>query len=148
MGCRPFSLLPACHGAEPACPCPQSAESGGGAAPDPGTHRCSTDDWQGARGRAGAGGGLPHHCGTQGMALFTCPSHSLLSDISVGCQGDFGSPPQLSTSLSPWLFSPHSSMARGLARCMCVALAPPPHYTPCSSEGDRRGVSGQGKVAG
>lgn len=44
--------------------------------------------------------------------------------------------------------SPCSSMVRGLVRCMCMALAPPPHCTPCSSEGDRRGVSGQGKVAG
>lgn len=49
---------------------------------------------------------------------------------------------------SPVAVCPHSSMAHGLVHCTCAALAPPPHCTPCSLEGDRRGLSGQGKVAG
>jgi len=43
---------------------------------------------------------------------------------------------------------PRSSTARGSARCTCVVPGPPPRCTPCSSEGDRRGVSGRGKGAG
>lgn len=42
---------------------------------------------------------------------------------------------------------PRSSTARGSEHCTPAAPAPPPHCTPCSSEGDRRGVSGQGKGA-
>lgn len=96
---RSSSLPPACNGAEPACPCPQSVESSGGAAQDPGAHGCSADDWQGARGRAGAGGGLPHHRGTQGMALFTWPGRCLPSKTCLlGCQGDFECPPQFDIS--------------------------------------------------
>ncbi|XP_031975116.1 selenocysteine lyase isoform X2 [Corvus moneduloides] len=57
--------LAARRGAEPARLCPQPAQSSGGAAQGPGAHGCSTDDWQGARGRAGAGRGLPDHRGTQ-----------------------------------------------------------------------------------
>lgn len=43
--------------------------------------------------------------------------------------------------------SPRSSTAHGLVRCTCVAPAPPPRCTPCSLEGDRRGISVQGKAA-
>lgn len=45
------------------------------------------------------------------------------------------------------LFLTCSSMAHGLAHCMCVVLAPPPRCTPCSLEVGKRGISGQGKVA-
>lgn len=40
---------------------------------------------------------------------------------------------------------PHSSTAHGLERCTPAAPALLPRCSPCSSEGDRRGVSGQGK---
>ena len=58
-------------------------------------------------------------------------------------KGTPGSVPRVTVAVSP-----RSSTARGSARCTCVAPAPPPRCTPCCSEGDRRGVSGQGKVAG
>lgn len=80
------SLLPACRRAEPAHPCPQSAESGRGVAQDPGAHGCGADGWEGARGCAGAGGGLPHHRGTQGVALFPWPRCYSSSQTSLlGC---------------------------------------------------------------
>lgn len=74
LGCSPSSLSPARRRAEPACLCTQPAQSSRGSAQDPGAHRCSTDDWQRACGRAGAGRGLPDHRGTQGVALLILPS--------------------------------------------------------------------------
>lgn len=58
-------------------------------------------------------------------------------------KGTPGHVPRVTTAVSPC-----SSMARGLERYMCVALAPPPRCIPCSLEVDRREVSAQGKVAG
>lgn len=73
-GMQPLLLPPARCGAEPAPRCPQPAQSSGGAAQDPGAHRCSSDDWQGACGCAGAGRGLPDRRGTQGVvALLVWP---------------------------------------------------------------------------
>lgn len=54
-----------------------------------------------------------------------------------------GSVPRVTAAVSA-----HSSTAHGSAHCMCVAPARAPHCNPCSLEGDRRGVSDQGKVAG
>lgn len=58
-------------------------------------------------------------------------------------KGTPGSVPRVTMAVSS-----HSSMARGSVRSTCVAPAPPPRCTPCSLEGDKRGVSGRGKVAG
>ncbi|KAM4895221.1 selenocysteine lyase isoform 3-T4 [Sylvia borin] len=67
--------LAACRGAEPARLCPQPAQSSRRSAQDPGAHRCSTDDWQGACGCAGAGCGLPDHRGTQGSPWMSPQFH-------------------------------------------------------------------------
>lgn len=80
-------FLSACCRAESAHPCPQPEESGRGAAQDPGAHGCSTDDWQGARGCAGAGGGLPHCCGAQGTALLMRLGHHLRLWMSLVSPG-------------------------------------------------------------
>lgn len=58
-------------------------------------------------------------------------------------KGTPGSVPRVTAAVSL-----HSSTAHGSVHCMCVALAPPPRCTPCFSEGDRRGISDQGKGAG